>query len=109
MTATRPVLITTSVIVHVPEETQEDFTFVEPLSVKLRQTIKEAFEQVPEAEYPGVTDLNPIWIEGTNIGRCDRCGCWVTDYTRPDQLPGIPGGRRIGGDWVCDECEVFGS
>ncbi len=105
MAGVRMVLVITSIIVHVPENAEEDFTFVEPFDDRLRDAIAFAFADVPEVEFPGVSTLDPIWIEGANLGRCSRCGGRVTDYTAPDQLPGIAGGRLIAGTWLCDECE----
>ena len=110
-TGTRPVLVTTAMIVHVPKDRLEDdgFTYVEPYEERLAQAIKDAFRQIPEVEYPGSSEIRPIWIEDTNIGRCEQCGAWISDYTRPECLPGLIAGRQIDGRWVCDECENFGT
>lgn len=108
-TGTLPVLVTTSIIVHAEKERidKDGFTFVEPFGERLRQAIKEAFRQDPEVDYPGTLEFNPIWIEDTNVGRCERCGAWMSDYTQPDYLVGIVAGRQIDGHWLCDECETF--
>ena len=106
---TRPVLVTTAIIVHMPEDRDDGLTFVEPFGDKLLHAIKEAFHETPEVEYPGVMEFQPIWIEGTNIARCAKCGRWMSDYTQLDYLAGVSGGRLVNGNYLCDECETFGS
>jgi hypothetical protein len=110
MAGTRPVLVTTAIIVHMPKDRDDGgYTFVEPFADKLRHAIKEAFHQIPEVEYPEVMEIQPIWIEGTNIAHCEKCGRWMSDYTQPDYLAGVGGGRLVNGKYLCDECEAFGS
>jgi hypothetical protein len=109
MAGTRPVLVTTAIIVHMPEDRDDGFTFVEPFGDKLLHAIKEAFHETPEVEHPEAMEFQPIWIEGTNIARCEKCGTWMSDYTKPDNVAGVSGGRRINGKYLCDECETFGS
>jgi hypothetical protein len=106
---TRPVLVTTVIVVHVPEDREDGFTSVEPYGDRLRQAIAEAFRQTPEVEYPESMEFRDISDKSENVGRCERCGAWISDYTQPDYLMGIGGGRRINGTFLCDQCETFGS
>jgi hypothetical protein len=105
---TKPVLVTTAIIVHVPDDDAEGFTFMEPFADGLRQAIERQFRGSPVVEYPGAMTFD--WLDASvlNVGKCADCGCWVSDYTRPDELKGIAAGRSIEGRWLCDECETFG-
>jgi hypothetical protein len=105
----RPVLVTTAIVVHVPEDREGGFNLVAPYADRLRQAIAEAFRQTPEVEYPEAMEFRDISDESENAGRCARCGGWISDYTRPDCLTGIGSGRRINGTFLCDQCETFGS
>jgi hypothetical protein len=104
----KPVLVTTAIIVHVPDDDSEGFTFVEPFAAGLRQVIGREFHGSPVVEYPGAMTFD--WLDASvlNVGKCAGCGCWVSDYTRPDELKGIAAGRWVGGRWLCDQCETFG-
>ena len=106
---TRPVLVTTAIVVHVPEDREGGFNLVAPYADRLRQAIAEAFRQTPEVEYPKALDFRFLSDETENVGRCELCGVWISDYTRPDCLTGIGSGRRINGTFLCDQCETFGS
>jgi len=67
-----------------PEDREVGFTFVEPYADRLRDAIKEAFRQTPEVEYPTAMEFQDISADsGENAGRCERCGCWMPDYTQP--------------------------
>jgi hypothetical protein len=105
---TKPVLITTSIVVQVPDEASEDFVFSYKYGDLLSDAIKSAFRDTPIVEYPAALDFVWLDLEDVNVGRCEQCGCWVSDYTKPDELKGIPGGRFTDGKWLCDECETFG-
>lgn len=104
---TRPVLITTAIVVHVPDG-GDDFTAAEPYGDRLRDAIAKAFDGAPEVEYPDVLSFVRLDDPEMNAGKCERCGCWCSDYTMPDELEGLPFGRRVDGLFLCDECEVFG-
>lgn len=106
---TRPVLVTTAIIVHVPEDREDGFTFAEPYGDRLLQVIEEAFRQTTEVEYPKALDFRFLSDETENVGRCDQCGVWISDYTQPDYLMGINAGRRTNGRLLCDQCETFGA
>ena len=102
------VLITTAILVHVPDDVDEGFTFVEPFYEKLSGAIRREFEGSPLVEYPGVTDCEWVDLPGVNLGKCCECHRWVTEYMKPDDLKGIAGGRTVEGRLICDECEFFG-
>src|SRR5215204_7722459 len=101
----KPVLITTALIVHVPDEHADTFTFVESFADQLRDAIANAFQNSPFAEYPGCQNMEWVDAPDANIGKCSECNCWVTDYSQPDGLKGIPQGQLRDGQWICDECE----
>ncbi len=104
----RSVLITTAIVVHVPDGADDGFTPVEPFADMLRKAIEDVFRGVSAVEYPTAMTLE--WLDELemNVGKCERCGCWVSDYSQPEDLKGIPGGRKIDGRWLCDECETSG-
>src|SRR5262245_60953877 len=105
----KPVLITTAIIVHVPDEAVEDgFTYVEPFADQMRDAIASAFPDSIRVEYPASLDMEWLDDPETNIGKCSACGCWVSDYTRDDYLKGVTAGRVVDGRWLCDECQLFG-
>lgn len=107
---TRPVLVTTAIIVNMAGEREGGFTFVDPYGDRLKEAIEDAFRETPEVEYPKsmeFRDISPDTEE--NVGRCQQCGCWVSDYTQAGCLAGIPAGRRVDGRFLCDQCETFGS
>jgi hypothetical protein len=108
MTMPKPVLITTAIIVFVPDDDDSEFEFVEPYAQRLREAIQQAFQETKIVDYPA--SMQYEWIDGedANVGRCAKCGCWVTDYTREDELKGLPPGRVSNGQLLCDECETFG-
>lgn len=41
---------------------------------------------------------------GSNIGRCAKCGAWVTDYLKPYRAPCTTDGEIIDGQWLCEVC-----
>lgn len=75
---------------------------------QVRDVITKAFAGVAEVEYPEAVSLVCLDVPDMNIGKCEWRGCWVSDYTMPDELQGIPLGRRVDGRLLCDECEVYG-
>jgi hypothetical protein len=90
----KPVLITTALIVHVPDEHADTFTFVEPFTDQFCDAIEKAFQDSPFVEYPRCVAMEWVDAPDANIG--------------PDGLKGIPSGRLREGQWICDECETFG-
>jgi hypothetical protein len=104
----KPVLITTALIVHVPDEHADTFTFVEPFTDQFCDAIEKAFQDSPFVEYPRCVAMEWVDAPDANIGKCSECNCWVTDGSQPDGLKGIPAGRLREGQWICDECETFG-
>jgi hypothetical protein len=104
----KPVLVTTAIIVHVPDDDDEGFTFVEPFADRLSEAIQREFRGSPVVEYPAAMCFE--WLDSSvvNVGKCVECGCWVSDYTQPEELKGIPSGRSVEGRLICDECETFG-
>lgn len=102
----RHVLITTAIVVQVPEG--DGFEDVEPFADTLRKAITDAFRGSPAVEYPEAMSFIQLEEAYVNVGKCAECGCWVSDYTKPETLEGIPGGRVVDGRWLCDECETFG-
>lgn len=104
----RHILITTAIVVRIPDEDDEGFTYAETFSNKMREAIVDTFRGTPEVEYPQSMSL--VWIDDPdlNVGRCEECNRWVSDYTRPETLQGIVAGRSVGGRWLCDECETYG-
>jgi hypothetical protein len=104
----RHVLITTAIVVRMPDGDDDGFTYAEPFTDKMREAIVDAFRGSPAVEYPEAMTF--VWLDepDVNVGRCAGCDCWVSDYTRPETLQGIAGGRLISGRWLCDECETFG-
>ena len=104
----KPVLISTALIVHVPDEHAETFTYAEAFADQMRDAIANAFQSSPFVEYPSCMNLEWVDAPDTNIGKCSECDGWVTDYSQPYELKGIPAGRLREGKWICDECETFG-
>lgn len=101
----KPVLITTAIIVHVPDEHAETFTYAESFGDEMRDAIEKAFQDSPFVEYPGCVAMEWVDAPDANIGKCSECNRWVTDCY---ELKGIPAGRLRDGQWICDECENFG-
>lgn len=102
----RPLLITTSIIVHVPDSNPEDddFQFGEPFGDRLRTIVEDAFRGERLVEYPAVVSTTAIYLPDANAGRCARCGKWVSDNRSPDQFEALMVGRLNNGQWTCTEC-----
>lgn len=43
-------------------------------------------------------------ITGTNWGRCCKCNCWVSDYSKDYSIRQFSNGSVVGNDWYCDLC-----
>ena len=104
----KPVLIATALMVLVPDEHAESFTYAESFADQTRDAIEKAFQDSPFVEYPGGVVMEWVDAPDANIGKCSECNRWVTDCSQPDELKGIPAGRLRQGQWICDECEMFG-
>ncbi len=103
------VLCTTAILVHFPDDEDDTgYDCVDPFDDRLLQAIQREFQESTVVEYPGVIDREWVDLPGTNLGKCCECGRWVTDYTQPDDLKGIAGGRTVEGRLICDECEFCG-
>ncbi len=105
---TKHVLITTAVVVRMPEGETESLAHAEPLAEKMRVAIEDAFQGASDVHYPSAMSF--LWLDETveNAGQCAKCECWVSDYTRSDALIGIGSGRSLGDHWLCDECDSLG-
>ncbi|MDR3637001.1 MAG: hypothetical protein P4L84_24570 [Isosphaeraceae bacterium] len=99
-------LITTSIIVHVPDGNDADdaFSFVEPFEKRMRSIVEDAFRGESFVEYPSVINTTAIYFPDTNAGKCERCGRWVSDNRLPGEFDGLSVGRLNDGRWICTEC-----
>lgn len=104
--ATRPVLVTASVLVAAPSDEGE---LRERLSA-IAQRLQRAVEQ----EFAGEADCEPV-LRGAfhylddnseNARQCDRCGTWTTDVDQPDRLDALECGSVIGDQFLCEQCRV---
>lgn len=43
-------------------------------------------------------------IVGENWGRCEKCGAWTTDNSKPDNIDSFSPGANVNGRWLCDLC-----
>ena len=65
-------------------------------------SLKKALEgkenaEVVSYEVVGIPDCN-------NVGRCSKCGTWVSDHALTNAVLEFSDGTVIGGSWFCDIC-----
>lgn len=45
-----------------------------------------------------------VTIEGTNFGKCVKCGCFCSDRRKKDYIVDFSCGAIVNGKWFCDIC-----
>lgn len=108
--ATRPVLITTSVLFHAPIGATYDRDIdaelndaLDALTKKLGQAIAEVVQGDESIEAMGSYQFNYLDQEGENARPCSECGMWLTDDSLPNPRDGLMGGYKVGKEFLCDQ------
>ena len=39
-----------------------------------------------------------------NVGKCKKCGCWISDREKTNFVEGLNIGAMVNGEMLCDEC-----
>jgi hypothetical protein len=100
----RKVLLTTSIIVDLPENDDDVFERVEPICEKLRTVVESLFNDDESVQATGVIAYDWFGEPTTNVGRCTRCNEWVTNREKPHELRGLSSATLVDGKLVCDQC-----
>ena len=103
----KPTLLITAILIEPPSSGGEVDWVDSDLSDRITAALDDATKELPQATplhcYTYI-QLNP---EEDNCFVCEHCGCWTTDYTKPDEIHGLPLGRRFEGMLVCNQCECW--
>ena len=104
MEMNNPVLVTTSLVIDEPDS-ERQAQIRDVVYDRLQRVLREAFADLPSVAVVGSVQYAPLNDPDSNCGRCVRCGCWTTDWTKPESYQGLPNGRMIEGGLTCDQCE----
>jgi hypothetical protein len=101
--ARQEVLITLSVLVDAPEESEA----TEVLD-RLSDPLLQALEQVAAAN-PGIRPTHCVAFDylddpETNARRCEECGDWTTEAGLPGAINALPEGIQQGDEYLCYQC-----
>ncbi len=101
---TKTILISINVLTEVPSDVVDDPNCND--LDKLESCLTEAVENVETTFKVSWTStqrlvLNP---ETMNCGKCDSCGCWVSDREKDVVIRQLDVAARVDGKLLCDEC-----
>jgi hypothetical protein len=100
----RKVLLSTSILVDLPEDEDKANERACDFDERLRESVAAAFQNVEFAEPTGVVAFDWLAEPGTNVGKCARCNCWVTNRKEPRELRGLATATIVNGELICDQC-----
>ncbi len=104
MSKNKTVLISVNVLAEVPVEviSNGDFNDFDNLEKALSEAIESVeapFELSWESTHSMVLDTSSM-----NCGRCESCGCWVSDRETDDPISQLNIAATFNGKLLCDEC-----
>lgn len=88
--------------------------YIYQLNILLDGEPDSAIEALLEAAIEKCLDKNKIngslesmseeEISTDNFGKCEGCGAWTSDHTKPDAVREVSNGAVVDGKWLCDVC-----
>ena len=102
-----PVLVVTSFLIEEGLNHEQ----LDQVGGKLLNSIDYSLEQICK-NIPKVSYLNchsHVYLdpEVENCFQCEHCGKWTTDQEKPNDIQGLPYGRKFEGMMLCDQCECW--
>lgn len=108
MESTQSVLITFSVIVDAPVQFEARERVLDRVSEQLAQATRGLGSKDPSIHATEGFSYHYLGDEEENARRCDQCGAWTTDTTRPGVIDSLKQGKPVAGGFLCDECAKWG-
>lgn len=102
-------IITTSFIIECDEQTNQKAleATVDSLNDKIIELIEstdlQAYSTVQNLEWLS-SQVGVLDVATANLGRCQHCGCWVSDRLRPNYIAEVSIGTFYQGKLLCDVC-----
>ena len=108
MLAMAKVLLTTSIIVDVPDDEDGSSPRMESVHERLVAAVAGAFEGDDSIKAVGTVAYDWLSHSATNAGKCAECERWVSNRELSNELRGLPSATVVDGNLLCDECRCFG-
>ena len=70
----------------------------------LETNLIDAISNLVDSKNGLVVSINTNDIIGDNFGKCENCGCWVSNYDMDNYVPEFSNGCIINKKWLCDIC-----
>jgi rubredoxin len=101
-------IITVSYITEIDEsilaeEDQWEELLDKPLDKRFPRTMKISNDIRAKWEQTSIQLLDTKY----NCTKCNACGSWVTDKSKPDYIAGLSAGEYVKGNIYCPECANF--
>jgi len=107
----KQILITVSYIAEIDEnlltgkeEAKRREIFDNPLDNQFPPTMKISDDICAEWENTSIMNLDP---KSFNCTKCNACGSWITDKSKPDYIAGLGIGEYVEDKIYCPECALF--
>ena len=88
-----PILVISSLIIDEPDEAERS-RIEKIVFSRLLKVLEEAFADLPAVSVQKGVEYISLSDPTGNAGHCARCGCWMTDWTKPHSL------ATRSSDWV---------
>lgn len=100
----KTVLVNLSIHVEVPENNLEAEEFNE--FDKFENSLSDSIESIDSPYKISWESSRSLVLEPEfmNCGKCEECGCWVSDVESPKSISGLNIGAIHNGKLLCDEC-----
>jgi hypothetical protein len=97
-------LISISVLVEVPSDVADDPDFND--LNKLENSLEKAVEDIESSFKVSWNSTETLILDPNtmNCGKCESCGCWVSDREKDGIIRQLVVGARVNGKLLCDEC-----
>lgn len=104
MRRNKTVLVSVNVLIEVPEDVINDSEFNE--FDKLENAMSEAMEAINTSYQLSWDSTQSLVLDTTkmNCGKCESCGCWVSDRELADPITQLNIAATFNGKLLCDEC-----
>lgn len=101
---TKTILISVSVLTEVPSEVADDPQFND--LNRLENNLQEAVEDVKSSFKVSWKSTETLILDPNtmNCGKCESCGCWVSDREKDGVVRQLDVAARFNGRLLCDEC-----
>jgi transcription initiation factor IIE alpha subunit len=102
-----PVLVVTGILIEEGLTDEQLHEIQETIFHRLNNSLEVACSSVPHTSVVGCHSYVHLDPTEENCFRCQHCGRWTTNDEEPNQIQGLPFGRKCEGMFLCDECECW--